>query len=148
MAAVFVATHFAGRLRCGPADTGDGGSRPDRGACGLVRRGGPVPPPLGLPIPHTALLPRNQTRAARNVGRFLETHFLDPPRSPAGSGSAEPARRAIEWLARPDSAALVARELVGLLGGLLTTSPPRARLRGRVAWLRTQVRGAGSRMET
>ena len=28
--------------------------------------------PLGLPIPHTALLPANQARAAKNVGRFFE----------------------------------------------------------------------------
>lgn len=34
--------------------------------------------PLGLPIPHTALLPRNQQRVARNVGSFIEEHFLIP----------------------------------------------------------------------
>jgi uncharacterized membrane-anchored protein YjiN (DUF445 family) len=32
--------------------------------------------PLGLPIPHTALLPRNQSRVAVNVGRFIEENFL------------------------------------------------------------------------
>lgn len=32
--------------------------------------------PLGVPIPHTALLPRNQERVADNVGRFIEEHFL------------------------------------------------------------------------
>lgn len=34
--------------------------------------------PLGIPIPHTALLPRNQAKAAKSAGRFIETHFLQP----------------------------------------------------------------------
>src|SRR5262245_24833468 len=32
--------------------------------------------PLGLPIPHTAIIPANQTRIADNLGRFIETNFL------------------------------------------------------------------------
>ncbi len=32
--------------------------------------------PLGLPIPHTAIIPRNQSRIADNLGRFIEANFL------------------------------------------------------------------------
>lgn len=32
--------------------------------------------PLGLPIPHTAIIPANQGRIADNLGRFIETNFL------------------------------------------------------------------------
>ena len=32
--------------------------------------------PLGLPIPHTAILPRNQERIANELGRFIEHNFL------------------------------------------------------------------------
>src|SRR5262245_33694714 len=32
--------------------------------------------PLGLPIPHTAVIPRNQARIADAVGRFLADNFL------------------------------------------------------------------------
>ena len=32
--------------------------------------------PLGLPIPHTAIIPSNQERIADNLGRFIETNFL------------------------------------------------------------------------
>src|SRR5260370_6475266 len=32
--------------------------------------------PLGLPIPHTAILPRNKDRIADSIGVFIETHFL------------------------------------------------------------------------
>lgn len=38
--------------------------------------------PLGLPIPHTAIIPANQNRIAENLGRFIEVNFLadDPVR--------------------------------------------------------------------
>jgi uncharacterized membrane-anchored protein YjiN (DUF445 family) len=51
--------------------------------------------PLGLPIPHTAIIPENQSRIADNLGRFIEANFLAP----------EPVR---EKLADVDFAALVA----------------------------------------
>ena len=34
--------------------------------------------PLGLPIPHTAIIPANQSRIADNLGRFIEVNFLAP----------------------------------------------------------------------
>lgn len=34
--------------------------------------------PLGLPIPHTAIIPRNKDRIADNLGRFIEANFLAP----------------------------------------------------------------------
>lgn len=34
--------------------------------------------PLGLPIPHTAIVPRNKDRIADNLGRFIEANFLAP----------------------------------------------------------------------
>ena len=34
--------------------------------------------PLGLPIPHTAIIPRNQERIADNLGLFIEANFLAP----------------------------------------------------------------------
>jgi len=33
--------------------------------------------PLGLPIPHTAIIPSNQHRIADQLGEFIETHFLE-----------------------------------------------------------------------
>ena len=34
--------------------------------------------PLRVPIPHTALLPNNQKRAAVNIARFIDEYFLVP----------------------------------------------------------------------
>jgi len=146
MVAVFVATHLAGgsavaRTIQAMAEAGLIGGLADWFAVeALFRR------PLGLPIPHTALLPRNQTRAARNVGRFLETHFLDPDTLARRLRQAEPARCAIEWLARPDNAALVARELIGPLGRLLHYEPSARVLARSRSWFRTQVRGSRADM--
>jgi uncharacterized membrane-anchored protein YjiN (DUF445 family) len=144
LAAVFVATHFLGgdepwvRLVRAMAEAGMVGGLADWFAVeALFRR------PLGLPIPHTALLSRNQARAARNVGRFFETHFLEPSALEARVRRIEPARRLSAWMAQPQNAELVARQLVALAGNALAAEPsPRALARGR-AWLRTQVSEAG-----
>src|SRR5688500_13182 len=34
--------------------------------------------PLGLPIPHTAIIPRNHQRIADTLGEVIETNFLAP----------------------------------------------------------------------
>jgi len=34
--------------------------------------------PLGIPIPHTAIVPNNKDRIANTIGRFLRTNFLVP----------------------------------------------------------------------
>ena len=34
--------------------------------------------PLGLPIPHTAIIQSNQNRIADKLGEFIEAHFLEP----------------------------------------------------------------------
>src|SRR3546814_17866193 len=34
--------------------------------------------PLGIPIPHTAIIPRNKDRIARTMAQFLRENFLTP----------------------------------------------------------------------
>lgn len=144
LAAIFVATHlwggdtpWVGLVRA-MAEAGMVGGLADWFAVeALFRR------PLGLPIPHTALLPANQARAARNVGRFFETHFLEPAALSARVQRAGPARRLSAWLARPESAALVSRQLVLLAGSVLATEPSPRMMAGGRAWLRQQVASAG-----
>lgn len=61
--------------------------------------------PLGLPIPHTAIIPANQTRIADNLGRFIEVNFLAP--EPVREKLAEVDFSALvaDWLADPSRAA-------------------------------------------
>ena len=54
--------------------------------------------PLGLPIPHTALLPRNQERVAENVGRFIEDHFLKTEPIVEKLRESRLSARALDWL--------------------------------------------------
>lgn len=71
--------------------------------------------PLRLPIPHTALLPSNQKRAARAVGTFFQRNFLDAEQIRARVLRLRPSRRAIEWLGQSGNAHVVARLLVHAL---------------------------------
>lgn len=54
--------------------------------------------PLGLPIPHTAIIPRNQVRIADNLGRFVETNFLAPAAVHKKLGEVDFAAMMADWL--------------------------------------------------
>lgn len=65
--------------------------------------------PLGLPIPHTAVIPRNQERIGDALGRFLKRHFLAP--GPIGEklDQIDVASRLADWLSHPKNATTVGR---------------------------------------
>lgn len=71
--------------------------------------------PLGLPIPHTALLPRNQKRAATNIARFIDTHFLAPEHLMARLRRLNPVQLLADWLSKPENADRVATETARLI---------------------------------
>lgn len=79
--------------------------------------------PLGLPIPHTALLPRHQARAATNVGRFPEFHFLQASQIEARMGDVAPSGTIADWLDRPGNTERVARQASRLVEILLRQPP-------------------------
>jgi uncharacterized membrane-anchored protein YjiN (DUF445 family) len=63
--------------------------------------------PLGLPIPHTAIVPRNHHRIAENLGEFIETNFLAPEPVEARLREVDFAALVADWLSdRTRSAAL------------------------------------------
>jgi len=71
--------------------------------------------PLGLPIPHTAILPRSKDRIGRALGSFIEQSFLTPEVLIPTLRQAEAARRIAGWAATPENAELVSRSLVSVL---------------------------------
>jgi uncharacterized membrane-anchored protein YjiN (DUF445 family) len=75
--------------------------------------------PLGLPIPHTAILPRNKDRIGEGLALFIERNFLTPDILRARLRSIDPARLAADWLAVPANADAVARRLVRMLPHLI-----------------------------
>src|SRR5262249_35997937 len=57
--------------------------------------------PLGLKLPHTAIIPANQARIAEAIGDFIAKHFLVGARVGAKVFEADPAASAGRWLAEP-----------------------------------------------
>jgi uncharacterized membrane-anchored protein YjiN (DUF445 family) len=53
--------------------------------------------PLGLPIPHTAILPRNKDRIGEGLAIFIERNFLSPDILRAKLRSIDPARLSADW---------------------------------------------------
>lgn len=56
--------------------------------------------PLGLPIPHTAILPKNQHRIAEELGRFIEHNFLQDKPIALRVYQAEPSEKLLYWLSK------------------------------------------------
>jgi uncharacterized membrane-anchored protein YjiN (DUF445 family) len=71
--------------------------------------------PLGLPIPHTAILPRNKDRIGEGLALFIERNFLSPDILRAKLRSIDPARLVADWLSMPANADAIARRLVRML---------------------------------
>jgi len=57
--------------------------------------------PMGLPIPHTAIIPRRKDQIGDNLARFVADHFLDPAVVRAKLKSADLARKTATWLKSP-----------------------------------------------
>src|SRR5205814_4432312 len=70
---IFGGDAFATRLVRSAAEAGIVGGLADWFAVTALFRH-----PLGLPIPHTAILPNNRDRIGTAVGRFVEESFLTP----------------------------------------------------------------------
>ncbi len=71
--------------------------------------------PMGLPIPHTAIIPRNKARIGRNLAGFICNHFLGTAQVMDKLKSFDPAGRLAEWLAQPANAAQVGQHLASVL---------------------------------
>lgn len=71
--------------------------------------------PLGLPIPHTAIIPTQKDRIGRILGNFLQNHFLSTTALGASLRSRHLAERAARWLSDRDNARRLSRQVaVGL----------------------------------
>src|SRR3954470_3427654 len=71
--------------------------------------------PLGLPIPHTAIIPSNQHRIADKLGEFIETHFLEAGPVEAKLREVDFASFIADWLVDRKRSADLARYALRLL---------------------------------
>ncbi len=74
--------------------------------------------PLGLPIPHTAIIPRRKDEIGRTMGTFVRDNFLTHDVITQRLRQAQLGRRAGEWLAQPDNAAQVGDQSAVALKGV------------------------------
>ncbi|MGB7425329.1 MAG: DUF445 domain-containing protein [Ornithinimicrobium sp.] len=68
--------------------------------------------PLGLPIPHTALIPRRKDTLAQGLEQFVSEHFLSPQTLRERYLDADVVARIGQWLGDPDHAERVVAEAV------------------------------------
>lgn len=71
--------------------------------------------PLGLPIPHTAILPSSKDRIAQSLGSFIERNFLTPEVIVARLRGIGAGRRFANWLSQPSNAAAIAGTVASAL---------------------------------
>ena len=98
--------------------------------------------PLGLPIPHTAILPRNQERIANELGRFIEHNFLQGKPIALRIYRAAPSEKLLNGLASPDMRARWLPWMVAKLPILLNLAKPEQVARFGSMMLAEQYSGA------
>src|SRR6266700_2274665 len=77
--------------------------------------------PLGLPIPHTALIVERKDQFAETLGQFVQENFLNADVLAERIRSAGPAPRLAAWLADPGSAARIAGHAADIVVALAGT---------------------------
>ncbi|XAS68833.1 DUF445 domain-containing protein [Micrococcaceae bacterium Sec5.7] len=73
--------------------------------------------PMGLKIPHTAIIPRRKDQIGASLGEFVETNFLSEEVVQDKLASINIAHKAGEWLSGPGGAERVAKEGAAVIRG-------------------------------
>lgn len=75
--------------------------------------------PLGLPIPHTAIIPRNKDRIGDSLSNFLEHNFMTQEIIREELRRIDFSGAAAGWLAQPENSRALARQMVRSVPTLL-----------------------------
>src|SRR5918994_4672544 len=73
--------------------------------------------PLGVPIPHTAIIPSRKDRIGRSLGNFVQNNFLSPEVLTAKLKAAQISRRAADWLSFTENSRAAAQHVSSVLRG-------------------------------
>jgi uncharacterized membrane-anchored protein YjiN (DUF445 family) len=124
MTAIFIATRFAPAAWTWAGYVAAFAEAAMVGACAdwfavtaLFRR------PFGLPIPHTAIIPRNKARIGQALGDFIGGEFLTPRVFDAKLREFGPARRLADWLIAPGNVGALAPRLAALAPDIAPSGP-------------------------
>jgi uncharacterized membrane-anchored protein YjiN (DUF445 family) len=61
--------------------------------------------PLGIPIPHTAIVAERKNEIGKGLGEFVETNFLTPEVLGPKIAAVEPTQRLARWIIHPENSA-------------------------------------------
>lgn len=75
--------------------------------------------PLGIPIPHTAIVPSQKDRIGESIGQFISDNFLAPPEIAARLERVDAAGWVTQWIKEPANAKQAASHLQHLFPSLL-----------------------------
>lgn len=73
--------------------------------------------PLGVPIPHTAIIPARKDRIGRSLGGFVQANFLSHAVLTARLQAFRPSERIARWLVVPENARRISRHAASALAG-------------------------------
>jgi uncharacterized membrane-anchored protein YjiN (DUF445 family) len=79
--------------------------------------------PFGVPIPHTAIVPRNKQRIGGAIGRFIANDFLSPKVLTAKIREIDAVGWVARWLSNPANAGHLARRAAQSLPEILQALP-------------------------
>jgi len=79
--------------------------------------------PFGLPIPHTAIVPRNKERIGDAIGRFISNNFLSPSVLAAKIREIDTAGWLSAWLSNPANPNRIARQVATSLPAIIQALP-------------------------
>ncbi|MHB1071599.1 MAG: DUF445 domain-containing protein [Gemmatimonadaceae bacterium] len=69
--------------------------------------------PMGIPIPHTAIVPTRKDRIGRSLGNFVQHNFLRGDVIARRMHGLRVSERIARWLAQPENARRLAKQLAG-----------------------------------
>jgi uncharacterized membrane-anchored protein YjiN (DUF445 family) len=76
--------------------------------------------PLGIPIPHTAIIPRRKDQIGRSLGQFVQEHFLTKEVLAERLHGAHVGRRLGLWLREPENAERAADAVADAMRGTIS----------------------------
>lgn len=76
--------------------------------------------PLGVPIPHTAIIPKKKDSIGESLGAFVEQNFLTPDNIIKKLQEHNAAKAVAEWLIQPENSHEVAQSVGEFIPGMLS----------------------------
>src|SRR3954447_20046 len=75
--------------------------------------------PMGIHIPHTAIIPNRKERIGRSLGNFVQNNFLSPAVIRARLQGAGIAAKLAEWLSQPEHGEMVGKHAAAAVTGVV-----------------------------